>query len=76
MYVIVNQDTCIACGNCGANAPKLFGYNEEGLSFVKIDGNTGTKKVKRRLRDDLLDAYEACPSMSIHISKKPFQTDK
>ena len=76
MYVIVNQDTCIACGNCGANAPKLFGYNEEGLAFVKVDGNTGTKKIKRRLRDDLFDAYEACPSMSIHVSKKTFQSSK
>lgn len=76
MYVIVNQDTCIACGTCGANAPKLFGYDDEGLSYVKIDRNTGTKKIKGRLRDDLLDAYEACPSMSIQISKKPFQTNK
>jgi len=72
MYVIVDKETCIACGACGAAAPKIFDYDDEGLSFVKVDNNTGTKKIKEKLEDDLLDADDACPTLSIKISRTPF----
>ncbi|WP_405101370.1 ferredoxin [Oceanobacillus sp. FSL H7-0719] len=75
MYVIVDQETCIACGACGAAAPKIFDYDDEGLSFVKVDKNTGTLKIKNKLYDDLLDAHEACPTLSIKIGQVPFNGD-
>lgn len=76
MYCIVDQDTCIACGACGANAPKVFDYDDEGLSFVKIDNNSGTVKIKKKLIDDLMDAYESCPTLSIKLSENPFPLSK
>ncbi len=72
MYVIVDQETCIACGACGAAAPKIFDYDDEGLSFVKADSNTGTAKIKKKDIDDLLDAHEACPTLSIKLSQNTF----
>lgn len=75
-YVIVDQDTCIACGACGASAPDIFEYNDEGISFNLIDQNTGTINIPKELYDDLEDAYEGCPTQSIKISNQPFHKIK
>ena len=40
-YTTVDQDTCIACSACGAAAPDLFDYNDEGISFALLDDNKG-----------------------------------
>ncbi|WP_397316390.1 ferredoxin [Ornithinibacillus gellani] len=72
LFVIVDKDTCIACGACGANAPDVFDYDEEGLSYVLLDENGGIKSVPTELEDDVLDAYEGCPSDSIKVSSQPF----
>lgn len=74
-YTIVDQDTCIACGSCGACAPDIFDYNEEGLSYVILDNNTGLAEVPQELADDLEDACEGCPTDSIKVADEPF-TDK
>jgi ferredoxin len=71
-YTIVDKETCIACGACGVTCPLLFDYDDEGLAFVTIDDNTGNKEVPEELEDDVLDAYEGCPSDSIKISEEPF----
>lgn len=71
MYTIVNQETCIACGACGAACPKIFDYDEEGISFVKIDNNSATAKIPEELEEDVIDAFEGCPTDSIRILKKP-----
>ena len=74
-YTIVDKETCIACGACGASAPKIFTYDDEGLSYVFIDDNTGTSLIQDSLTDDLLDAYEGCPTDSIKISEIAFYGD-
>ncbi|WP_042145735.1 ferredoxin [Paucisalibacillus sp. EB02] len=71
-YTIVDKETCIACGACGVTCPIIYDYDEEGLAFVTIDDNTGDKKIPEEFEDDVLDAYEGCPSGSIKIAKKPF----
>ncbi|WP_353949320.1 ferredoxin [Sporolactobacillus sp. Y61] len=71
-YVIVDKDTCIACGACGCAAPDVFGYDEEGLSEVLLDLNQGTAKIPDELLDDVEDAFEGCPSESIKMSHTPF----
>lgn len=71
-YTIVDQETCIACGACGAAAPQIFTYDDEGLSFVSIDKNKGTAMIPEYIQEDLLDAYEGCPTESIKISDTPF----
>lgn len=72
MYCIVDRETCISCGACGASAPDVFEYCEEGLSFVHLDANLGTAEIPEDLVDDVEDACEGCPTDSIKISEIPF----
>lgn len=74
-YTIVDQDTCIACGACGAAAPDIYDYDDEGIAFVILDDNTGTKAVPDELLDDLEDAFDGCPTDSIKIADEPFDGD-
>ena len=70
-YTIVDQETCIACGACGASAPDIFDYDREGLAFVLLDDNEGNSEVDEDLYDDLEDALEGCPTDSIKVSRHP-----
>jgi Ferredoxin len=74
-YVIVDRDTCIACGACGCAAPEIFGYDDEGLSHVLLDDNQGTAAIPDDDLDDVIDAFEGCPSESIKMSDSPFNGD-
>ncbi|GGK06482.1 ferredoxin [Lentibacillus kapialis] len=74
-YTIVDQETCIACGACGATAPDIYDYNDEALAYVILDENQGTAKVPEDLEDDVLDAYEGCPTDSINVAENPFHGD-
>ncbi|WP_054636981.1 ferredoxin [Thalassobacillus sp. C254] len=71
-YTIVDKDTCIACGACGASAPDLFDYDDEGLAEAILDANKGITEISDELEDDLLDAEEGCPTESIKVSDTPF----
>ncbi|MFD1426690.1 ferredoxin [Kroppenstedtia sanguinis] len=71
-YAIVNQETCIGCGNCEESAPDIFDLDEEGLAFVKLDQNQGTVPVPEEQMDRLLEAIEDCPTDSIRIADQPF----
>ncbi|GAE91330.1 ferredoxin [Gracilibacillus boraciitolerans JCM 21714] len=57
----IDKETCIACGVCGATAPDLFDYDEEGIAYAKRDRNKGEEMVPVHLEEDLLDAEEGCP---------------
>lgn len=74
-YTIVDKETCIACGACGAAAPDIYDYDDEGLSFVILDNNQGTAEIQSELEDDLIDAFEGCPTESIKTADKPFDGD-
>jgi len=69
-YTVVDQETCIACG---AAAPEIFDYNDEGVAFVILDENEGTAEVPEGLFDDLDDAVEGCPTDSIKVETSPFK---
>ncbi|WP_072887398.1 ferredoxin [Ornithinibacillus halophilus] len=71
-YTIVDKDTCIACGACGLAAPDIYDYDDEGLAYVIIDENKGVQEIPDELEDDVIDAFEGCPSESIKISDQPF----
>ncbi|OES44722.1 ferredoxin [Domibacillus iocasae] len=71
-FTWVDQETCIACGACGAAAPDIFDYNDEGTAFVLLDENEGTAEVPQELLDDLDEACEGCPTESIKISDHTF----
>ena len=66
-FTRVDQSTCIACGACGASAPEIFDYNDEGIAYVILDDNAGCQEVPEDLYDDLEDAMEGCPTESIKV---------
>lgn len=74
-YTIVDKETCIACGACGASAPDIYDYDDEGIAYVILDDNTGTAEVPEVLLEDLEDACEGCPTDSIRVSDEPFDGD-
>lgn len=71
-YTLVDQDTCIACNACGATAPSIFDYDDEGLSYSILDDNKGVTPIAEELIDDLMDAQEGCPTESIQVADEPF----
>lgn len=74
-YTIVDKDTCIACGACGAAASTIFDYDDEGISQVILDGNKGIAEIGDELEQDLIVAFEGCPTESIKIANEPFDGD-
>ncbi|UOQ47548.1 ferredoxin [Gracilibacillus caseinilyticus] len=69
-FTWINKETCIACGVCGASAPELFDYDDEGIAFGLRDDNKGDEEVPSDLIDDLLDAHESCPTESVKVNRK------
>ncbi|MCD8503447.1 MAG: ferredoxin [Bacillaceae bacterium] len=74
-YTIVDKDTCIACGACGAAAPDIYDYDDDGIAFVILDDNEGTAVIPEDLYDDMEDAQEGCPTDSIKVAEEPFNGD-
>lgn len=74
-YTWVDKDTCIACGACGATAPDIYDYDDEGLAEVIYgdDNNQGTTEIPEDLYDDLQDAADGCPTDSIKVADKSFK---
>ncbi len=74
-YTIVDKETCIACGACGAAAPDIYDYDDEGIAYVTLDDNKGIVEVPEDLFDDMEDALEGCPTESIKIADESFDGD-
>lgn len=72
VYSIVDQDTCIACAACGASAPDIYDYNEDGIAYNLMDENKGIIEISDNLKADVLDAKEGCPTESIKVAEEPF----
>ena len=73
-YTLVDKETCIACGACGASAPDIYDYDDEGLAEVVFDGddNKGVTVIPDDLFDDMQDAVDGCPTESIKVADAPF----
>ncbi|MFD0958590.1 ferredoxin [Paenibacillus chungangensis] len=73
-YTWVEKDTCIACGACGATAPDIYDYDDEGIAEVIYDGdeNHGNTEIPEDMYDDMQDACDGCPTDSIKIADEPF----
>ncbi|GGI39886.1 ferredoxin [Mammaliicoccus stepanovicii] len=74
-YTIVDMDTCIACGACGAAAPDIYDYDDEGIAYVILDDNKGIEAVPEELLEDMEDAFEGCPTDSIKVADESFDGD-
>lgn len=74
-YTWVEKDTCIACGACGATAPDIYDYDDEGLAEVIFDGdaNHGVKAIPDDLFDDMQDACDGTPYRFNQSSGRAFQ---
>ncbi|WP_445489131.1 4Fe-4S domain-containing protein [Niallia sp. 03133] len=71
-FTIVEKSTCIACAACGAIAPDIFDFDDDGIAEVLLDSNTGTVIVEEDMLEDLMEAQDSCPAQSIKIKDKPF----
>lgn len=71
-YAIINQETCIACGNCEDLAPDIFDLDEDGLAFVKADQNQGIVPIPEDQVEMLEEAMEECPTDSVLVADHPF----
>ena len=74
-FTIVDKETCIACGACGAAAPDIYDYDDEGIAFNILDDNKGIVEIPDVLLDDMQDAFEGCPTESIKVVDEPFDGD-
>jgi len=76
-FTWVEKDTCIACGACGATAPDIYDYDDEGLAEVIFNGdnNRGITEIPEDMYEDMQDACDGCPTDSIHISDEPFNEE-
>ncbi|AKG34365.1 ferredoxin [Paenibacillus durus] len=73
-YVVVKKDSCIACGSCGASAPDIFDFDDDGLAEVIYEGdnNRGVTLIAADLQEDLQDAVDSCPTSCIKTSANAF----
>lgn len=61
--VEVDREVCIGAGLCAWNAPEVFEQDEEGLSRVRADAESG-----EGLDEDAVDeARSACPAQAIRL---------
>lgn len=76
-FTWVEKDTCIACGACGATAPDIYDYDDEGIAEVIFNGdaNRGITEIPEDMYDDLQDACDGCPTDSIKIADEPFNAE-
>ncbi|WP_422657647.1 ferredoxin [Paenibacillus sp. EC2-1] len=73
-YTWVDKDTCIACGACGATAPDIYDYDDEGIAEVIYEGdnNRGVTVIPEDMYEDMEDACDGCPTDSIRVADEPF----
>lgn len=73
-YAKVSKDSCIACGSCGASAPDIFDFDDDGLAEVVFEGdaNKGVTLISADLLEDLSDAVDGCPTSCIKTAAAPF----
>ncbi|PWA11970.1 ferredoxin [Pueribacillus theae] len=74
-YTIIDKNTCIACGTCGAIAPDIYDYDDDGIAYAILDNNKGIVKVPEEFLDDIEEACEGCPTDSLKVADKPFGND-
>ncbi|MFC8516451.1 ferredoxin [Streptomyces sp. NPDC057257] len=62
MKVTVEQDKCVAAGQCVATAPDVFDQRDEDGVVVLL-----TEEPAAELADDVRYAAAVCPALAIHI---------
>lgn len=68
IHIILNKNSCTACAACGAIAPDIFDFDDDGKAEVRSDQNTEAIFADEDLYGDLKEAQESCPAQSIKIT--------
>ena len=63
MKVTINPTTCIASGNCGRTAPRVFANRDEDGGFVSVLDEHPPASEWAAVRE----AEDLCPSATIHV---------
>ncbi len=71
-FTKIDQDACIACGACIAEAPDVYGEGDGGIAFSILDDNAGTTEVSADFEDDINFAQESCPVDAVLIQDAAF----
>lgn len=69
MKTWVVKEECIACGACGATAPDVFDYDDDGIAYNILDNNQKTADISEDIQDDVRDAADGCPTEAIKIEE-------
>lgn len=64
MKVHVDQDRCIAAGQCVAHADEVFDQRDDDGIVVLLDGNPSVDLV-----DGVREAVSMCPALAIRIEE-------
>ncbi|WP_194830148.1 ferredoxin [Nocardia sp. XZ_19_231] len=60
MKVFINEDKCVACGQCVAEAPDIFDQRDEDGIVVLLDANPLDDQAEA-----VRDAAGVCPALAI-----------
>lgn len=71
-FTKIDQDTCIACGSCSAEAPDVYAETDQGVAYSLLDDNKGTTEIPADFLEDVDYAVESCPTDSVLVSENPF----
>lgn len=71
-YTKIDQNTCIACGSCSAEAPDVYAENSQGIAYSILDENQGITEISSNFLEDIEFAVESCPTDSVLVSETPF----
>ncbi|MFE1962157.1 ferredoxin [Streptomyces sp. NPDC059479] len=64
MKVVVDEDKCVAAGQCVAAAADVFDQRDEDGIVVLLNGNPPPE-----LAEDVRNAAAVCPALAIRIEK-------
>jgi len=64
MKVAVEQDKCVASGQCVLVAPDVFDQRDEDGSVVLLQENPPAE-----LHDDVREAAQVCPALAIQLAE-------
>ncbi len=78
MKVWIDQDLCTGDGLCEEICPDVFTLLDDGLAYVKQDGNVlnepggaaGLAVVPSDLEDSVVEASEECPGECIFVERE------
>jgi ferredoxin len=64
MKITVDQDKCVASGQCVVAAERVFDQREEDGVVVLLDAEPPAE-----LADDVRQAASVCPALAIHVAE-------